>query len=211
VDEFFDRITEALPQSVQTPHWRLAGSMLTENTETEFRSVQFIGQKLNILGIAWRAANRADAAFDLLVNNLVRVQVKVKASATSFPLRRSHWKEGERVTRPYRSYDFDFLVAMEPDAHAPFLFHAWVIPMTWLVLEGFVTAMDIHGSLVPIRPEIFSPRPADLQVYADKWNLLNQKDEEAVRQLIRLREACCCYCWRRVCLNALFCPCIACV
>ena len=143
LEEFFAKIAELLPQSVETPHWRPAGSLMVENTELEFRSLQFVGQQLTQLGLQWRVADRSDAAYDLVVNNFLRVQVKA-STWDSFLLHRTHYEGGD-VVRPYRCSDFDFLVVLLP---AGATFRAWVIPMTWLMEKRFVTTFDRRGQAV---------------------------------------------------------------
>ena len=173
--DFINWIVELLPQSVATPHSRPAGSMMILPTWMELLSLQFIGAKCMALGVPWVAANRADAAYDLVINHTHRVQVKA-STVKRFHLSRDHWDrdEHQHVIRPYRATDFDFLLlVLLPSSRNPIgPISSYVIPMGQLQKCGLVSFYNEEGVFVPSTKGMYVTLYPEWERFREAWALL---------------------------------------
>ena len=148
--EFITKLIQLLPNAVSTPHSRLAGSMMVESTWIELLSLQFIGARCLQLGIPYVAADRADAAYDVVVN--VGHRVQVKATRTGSGRCRLHRRHRDRergidVYRPYRATDFDLLMLILLPSNDVGGIGTWIIPMEQLRRQGLVSYYNENGIL----------------------------------------------------------------
>jgi hypothetical protein len=125
-------------------------------------------------------SNRAESAFDLLVNNGHRVQVKsTKRGTSNFDLHRMHWDRQlrARVWRPYRASDFDFLVYVMLPPNDNDAISTWIIPMAQLVKHRLVTSYNEYGVPTPGADAMtvnLNDYPELEQRCKETWHLLQQ-------------------------------------
>ena len=178
--EFIDKLILVLPQAVPAPHRRPAGSMMVNNTWQELCSLQFIAARCMSLGIPCVAADRADAAYDLLVNHGHRVQVKASKSGVGFFGLHRQQKDhvrGTSVHRPYRATDFDFLVLVLLPSNNVGDIGTWIIPMEKLRREGLVSYYDENGDVQVGSSDMSVDlrRHSELcEPFKEAWDLLQQ-------------------------------------
>lgn len=161
-EQLINTIIEQLPLALDTPHSRPAGSMMSDTTWTELTSLHYVAAKCLALEIPCVAADRSDAAHDLVVNGH---RVQVKATKSGQARRRFFGRQhntaagtGRGERRSYRASDFDILMlVLLPDLDhrgADGSIVTYIIPMEQLRKKKLVTYYEEDGRVVVGDPDM---------------------------------------------------------